>query len=143
MEGVSEKSVKFKSGDMLPMPLTLANTLGLPEAPSTSSSVWPWGISLLTGGAGVQEGDFTGISAASPSDDPHRRQHARTFAALLPVLPGSWPGRIWAPRLISHSQEGVLVERWPGLISSWVGSEGAGEAQAKSTPAAGSGKASR
>lgn len=54
--------------------------------------------------------DGGGFPLESPSlplqNDTLCPPHAYTFTVLLPLLPGSWPGRIWAPPPLSHSQEG-------------------------------------
>lgn len=105
MEGVTRQSLKLKSCDMLPMPLTLADTLRLPGALRTDSLVQPWDFSLLSGGAGV-EGDFHWNLHYFPFRMTPAAPTCHTFTATLPLLPGSWPGRIWAPPPISHSQKG-------------------------------------
>lgn len=64
MERVIGKSVKLKSCDMLPMPLTLVDTLRPPEASSIGSSVQPWGFFLV----GLRwRGISSGISMTLPS----------------------------------------------------------------------------
>lgn len=103
-KGVTRQSLQLKSCDMFPMPLTLTDTFRLPGALHTDSSVQPRDFSLLSGGAAV-EGDFHWNFHHFPFRMTPPAPPCHTFSAMLPSLPGSWPGRIGAPPPISHSRK--------------------------------------
>lgn len=125
VEGGYWEISEVKKCNMFPMPLTLANTLRLPGAPSTNSSVKSWGFSLLTGRAEAG-GDFHWNLHHFPFRMIAHAPHVCTPSQLCcpcclgPGLEGSGP---LPPSSIIR--KGVMVERWLAcLISFCVGSEG-------------------